>query len=63
MLAAVTDRMKDAGFPVLWTRSVPFVYESCGPAAQQSMPGFAQVIIKRSVDIKPGQDLKTVYIT
>ncbi|PAK59901.1 glutamate synthase large subunit [Lentilactobacillus kefiri] len=58
MLAAVTDRMKDAGFPVLWTRSVPFVYESCGPAAQQSMPGFAQVIIKRSVDIKPGQDFE-----
>ncbi len=58
MLKAVTDQIDEAGFPVLWTRNVPFVYENCGPAAQQSMPGFVQVILQRPVDIKAGQDFE-----
>lgn len=55
MLASVQQQMRDAGFPVLLTRSVPFVYESCGPAAQKSMPGFIQVIIQRPVDVAAGR--------
>lgn len=58
MLKAVTHKMEEAGFTVLWTRSVPFVYESCGPAAQKSMPGFAQVVLKRTFEVKPGQDFE-----
>lgn len=58
MLASVQQQMRDAGFPVLLTRSVPFVYESCGPAAQKSMPGFIQVIIQRPVDVAAAGHLK-----
>lgn len=55
MLASIRTQINDAGFPILWTRNVPFVYESCGPAAQKSMPAFIQLIIKRPVDVKIGR--------
>lgn len=58
MLRAVTDQIDAAGFPVLWTRFVPFVYENCGPAAQKAMPGFAQVIIQRPADVTAGRDFE-----
>lgn len=58
MLKAVTERIEAAGFTVLFCRSVPFVYESCGPAAQKSMPGFVQVVLQRSVDMQSGQDFE-----
>lgn len=55
MLSAITAEIDRAGFPVLWTRLVPFVYENCGPAAQKSMPGFVQIIIQRPADISAGR--------
>ncbi len=58
MLKAVLDNIEAAGNLVIGTREVPFVYENCGPAAQHSMPGFVQVFIQRSVDVKPGQDFE-----
>lgn len=58
MLHAVVDHIDQAGFPVLWTRLVPFVYENCGPGAQKAMPGFAQIILQRSADIKAGRDFE-----
>lgn len=58
VLNSVVEQINNAGFPVLWTRFVPFVYESCGPAAQKSMPGFVQVIVKRPVDFTPGRQFE-----
>ncbi|MFZ2352502.1 glutamate synthase large subunit [Paucilactobacillus nenjiangensis] len=55
MLKVIVDEISNAGFPVLATRAVPFIYESCGPAAQKSMPGFTQIIIKRPFDVKAGR--------
>ncbi|MDB7804484.1 glutamate synthase large subunit, partial [Lacticaseibacillus paracasei] len=58
MLKAVVSQIDEAGFPVLWTRNVPFVYENCGPAAQQAMPGFVQVVVQRPTDTQAGQDFE-----
>ena len=55
LLKAVTQQISDAGFQVLWTRNVPFVYENCGPTAQQTMPSFIQVIIQRPYDSAAGR--------
>ncbi|KRM89336.1 glutamate synthase large subunit [Liquorilactobacillus vini] len=55
MLQSVTDEIRQAGFGVLAVRDVPYVYESCGPTAQKAMPGFAQVIIKKPVDVLAGR--------
>ncbi|KRK48431.1 NADPH-dependent glutamate synthase (large subunit) [Secundilactobacillus kimchicus JCM 15530] len=57
--AAVLDSAKQQiqlnGFTVLGERTVPFIFENCGPGAQQSMPGFVQLIIERPADVQPGR--------
>lgn len=58
MLQAVVDQIDDAGFPILWTRNVPFIYENCGPAAQQAMPGFVQIVVQRPADTKAGREFE-----
>ena len=47
-----------AGFHVLMTRDVPFRYDNCGPAAQEIMPSFVQVFIKKPDDTKAGRDFE-----
>ncbi|QEA53056.1 glutamate synthase large subunit [Loigolactobacillus coryniformis] len=54
-LTAVTAEIGHAGFAVLGTRAVPYVYENCGPTAQRVMPGFAQVLVARPHDIPAGR--------
>ncbi|GAX07325.1 glutamate synthase large subunit [Secundilactobacillus silagincola] len=63
MLSAVTAQIDQAGFPVLWTRLVPFVYENCGPGAQKSMPGFVQIIMQRPADIATGRPFEDQLYT
>ncbi|MHA8138007.1 glutamate synthase large subunit [Lactobacillaceae bacterium Scapto_B20] len=58
MLTEVINRFENAGFPVLWTRNVPFIYDNCGPTARSSMPGFVQVILQRPIDINAGRDFE-----
>lgn len=55
MLQSVAADISSAGLHVLAIRDVPYVYESCGPTAQQAMPGFAQVIIRKPDDVAAGR--------
>lgn len=58
LLEAVKAEIKLAGFHVLMTRDVPFRYDNCGPAAQEIMPSFVQVFIKKPDDTKAGRDFE-----
>lgn len=55
LLDALTQDIQQAGFNVLATRDVPYIYENCGPTAQKMMPGFAQVILQRPNDVSAGR--------
>ncbi|MFT8824508.1 MAG: glutamate synthase large subunit [Liquorilactobacillus mali] len=56
MLSSIEDEVNSAGFRVIGARDVPYVYESCGPTAQKTMPGFVQLIIGKPFDIAPGRE-------
>ena len=58
LLEAVKAEIKSAGFHVLMTRDVPFNYDNCGPAAQEIMPSFVQVFVKKPDDTKAGRDFE-----
>ena len=58
LLEAVKAEIKSAGFHVLMTRDVPFNYDNCGPAAQEIMPSFVQVFVKKPADTKAGRDFE-----
>ncbi|MCF0240554.1 MAG: glutamate synthase subunit alpha, partial [Streptococcus gallolyticus] len=58
LLEAVKAEIKLAGFHVLMTRDVPFNYDNCGPAAQEIMPSFVQVFVKKPDDTKAGRDFE-----
>lgn len=60
LLRSVCEEITLAGFKVLKTRDVPYVYENCGPSAQKSMPGFAQIILARPSDIERGRMFEDV---
>ena len=55
MLSSLNDEISRYGFPVIGSRNVPYVYESCGPTAQKAMPGFVQVIVGKPADIEAGR--------
>ena len=55
MLKSVNGEIRRAGYQILGTRDVPYVYENCGPTAQKAMPGFVQVLIKRPADVQAGR--------
>ena len=59
LLEAVKAEIKSAGFHVLMTRDVPFNYDNCGPAAQEIMPSFVQVLLKNLMILKMVVILKT----
>lgn len=46
-LESITAAVKAQGHEVLFTRAVPFHYESCGLTAQKIMPAFVQVFIEQ----------------
>ncbi|RZI48138.1 glutamate synthase large subunit [Lactococcus kimchii] len=46
-LEAIKAAIKAQGHEVLFTRSVPFNYESCGATAQKIMPAFVQVFVEK----------------
>ncbi len=54
LLNALVAEIKTAGYHVLMTRDVPFNYENCGPAAQEIMPSFVQVFIRKPEDMQAG---------
>jgi glutamate synthase (NADPH/NADH) large chain len=56
---AVTEQVQQHGFRVLAWRAVPYVYEACGPTAQQVMPSFMQLIVARPDAVAQGVNLKT----
>lgn len=62
MLSSIEDEVLNAGFHVIGARNVPYIYESCGPTAQKTMPGFVQVIIGKPSDIEAGREYEdTLY--
>lgn len=55
LLKAIKRDIQQAGYNVLWTRDVPFVFENCGPGAQKVMPSFVQIFIEKPVDVASGR--------
>ncbi|WP_407929210.1 glutamate synthase large subunit [Agrilactobacillus fermenti] len=58
VIASATEEIENRGFHVLGHRLVPFVYDACGPTAQQTMPSFVQFFIARPNDVARGRQFE-----
>ncbi|MCI1986925.1 MAG: glutamate synthase large subunit [Lactobacillus sp.] len=58
MTKALTQEVTRRGFDVLAWRAVPYIYESCGPTAQQVMPSFVQVVVAKPEAVARGREFE-----
>ena len=63
VLDKIITEISADGFEYIFDRDVPFDFDACGPTAQQAMPGFRQIFIKKPQHVALGRDFDDALYT
>lgn len=63
VLDKIITEISADGFEYIFDRDVPFDFDACGPTAQQAMPGFRQIFIKKPQHVALERDFDDALYT